>query len=397
MVSEDGSSGKLAEALCVRHRLTGEHGRGFRGTRTRHFGVSFLRVSRFAKDVMKAVQLVGHGGIDRLQYGDIEEPKLQSPTDVIVKLEAAAVNRIDLAMRTGAWGGNFSLPRILGTDGAGRVVAAGDRVKHVAPGDSVCLYPLAGCGCCRSCANDRESACAATRVLGERENGTYAEYIRVPAKNCFRLPAGLSFEEAAAFPLVYLTAWRMLINHANVRPGEWVLIMGSGGGVATAALHLASAIGARIIAASSSKAKLARALELGASYGLDYHDREFAKAVRRLTDKRGVHVVVDSSGGENWAKCLAALSRGGRLAICGADGGASPRTDLRRVFWNHLKIFGSRPGSRADFHRMLEFMEVSGRKPIIDQIFPLQDVGWAHQRMQSGHQFGKIILRLSDG
>jgi NADPH:quinone reductase-like Zn-dependent oxidoreductase len=344
---------------------------------------------------LKAVQIHAHGGLDQLRYEDAADPELRSSTDVIVKLEAAAVNRIDLATRAGIRGGKLSAPHILGADGAGTVVTVGAEVKHLKPGDAICLYPLTGCGQCRACADGRESSCPARQVLGERDNGTYAEYIRVPAKNCFAVPAGWSFEEAAALPLVYVTVWRMLISHVDLKPGEWILIMGAGGGIATAALILAVAVGARIIVTSSSEVKLARAIEHGAAYGLNYCNPEFAKEVRRLTGKRGVDVVIDCSGGENWPKCLATLARGGRLATCGADAGTSPKTDLRRIFWNHIKIFGTTAGSRAEFRRSLDFVEVSRRKPVIDQVFPLQDARWAQQRMQDGQQFGKIVLRVS--
>jgi NADPH:quinone reductase-like Zn-dependent oxidoreductase len=369
-------------------------------SRRRTFGLAPLRISptrkkSFEDVILKAVQIHAHGGIEQLRYEETKDPELRSPMDVIVKLEAAAVNPVDLAIRAGAHGGELFSPRILGADGAGTVVAVGAEVKNVKLGDAVCLYPLTACGQCRACAVGRECSCTAMQAWGEHNNGTYAEWIRVPATNCFAVPAGLSFNEAAAFPLVYVTVWRMLISHAELRPGEWVLIMGAGGGIATAALHLASAIGARILVASSNEAKLDRALELGAAHGLNYRNPDLAKEVRRLTGKRGVDVVVDCNGGENWVKCLATLARGGRLVTCGAGAGASAKTDLRRIFWNHLKIFGTTPGSRTEFSQLLNFMEVSRRKPIIDRVFPLEDAKWAQQRMQDGQQFGKIVLRVS--
>jgi NADPH:quinone reductase-like Zn-dependent oxidoreductase len=344
---------------------------------------------------LKAVRIHAHGGIDQLRYEKTHDPEIRSSTDVIVKLTAAAINRIDLAIRAGVRDTKISSPRILGADGAGTVVAAGTGVKNVRTGDAVCLYPVVGCGRCRPCVTEQESRCTGRHVMGEKSDGTYAEYIRVPGKNCFAVPTGLSFEEAAAFPLVYVTAWRMLITHADLRPGEWILIMGAGGGIATAALHLATMVGAKIIVASSSETKLARALELGAAHGLDYRNPEFAKETRRLTAKHGVDVAIDCSGGENWTRCLAALARGGRLVTCGAGAGASPKSDLRRVFWNHLTIFGTVAGRRAEFCRLLDFMAISHRKPVIDQVFSLQDAKWAQQRMQDGQQFGKIVLRVS--
>lgn len=343
---------------------------------------------------MKAVHLDSHGGIERLRYVDIEVPTLASPSDAIVKLKAAALNHRDLLIRRGATEARVALPRILGSDGAGTVVAIGDQVKNLRLGDNVCLYPSRACGECDFCTTDREFMCLRTRLLGDRENGTYAEYITVPGRNCLPIPTGLSFEEAAAFPLVFTSAWRMLISNAEIKPGESVLILGIGGGVAIAALQLATHLGAHVIVTSGSDEKLARALSYGAKHGVNHQDADFAKEVRSYTNKRGVDVVVDNIGGECRAKSLASLVKGGRLVSCGAIGGAQPPTDLRRIFWNHLKVFGSTVGSRAEFRQVLNFMAVTQTKPIIDRVFPLKQAALAQQRMEQGKQFGKIVLRM---
>ena len=241
-----------------------------------------------------------------------------------------------------------------------------------------------------------EITCAPTRsVLGERRHGTYAEYVSVPGKNCFAIPAGLSFEEAAAFPLVYVTLWRLLITQAELRPGESLLIVG-GGGIATAALLVAASLATHIIIASGNAEKLAKAKMLGAEHGINYRHTDFAKEVRSLTGKRGVDVVVDCVGGESWSKSLASLARGGRLVTCGTVAGAAAATDLRRIFWNHLKIFGAAAGTREEFRQLLNFFAVSGAKPIIDRIYPLHDAAKAHQRMEKGESFGKIVLRMDE-
>lgn len=342
---------------------------------------------------MKAVRLHGHGGADQLRYEETREPKLNSARDVIVALKAAAVNRIDLDLRRGTHGAGLSLPRILGSDGAGEVVAVGTEVSHVKPGDRVCLYPAITCGCCEFCRSGQEHLCPERHLLGEREDGTYAEYVRVAGRNCHPIPPGLSFEEAAAFPLAYVTAWRMLVSEAGLKPGEWVLIVGAGGGIGTAALRLGAAFGARIIAASSSEEKLAAAKRLGAQHGIATTG-DFAAEVRRLTRKRGVDIVVDSVGGESWAKSLASLARGGRLVTCGALAGSAPRTDLRRIFWNHLKIFGCQAGTPAQFLEVLKVLNASQIKPIIDRVFPLKDAAHAQQRMAERKHFGKIVLTM---
>ena len=345
---------------------------------------------------MKAVRIHEHGGVDKLRYEEVQEPKLSSPTEAIVQLKTAALNRIDLWNREGLTGMDIALPHILGADGAGIVAEVGEQVHNVKKGDAVCLYPPSGCGQCEYCFTDREFMCIRLRALGERLQGTYAEYVKLPAANCFPIPPGLSFEEAAAFPLVFLTVWRMLVTNAELKPGEHVLILGIGGGVATAALQIARHMGAHIFVTSSSDEKLELAKNWGANHGINYLRSDFAKEVRALTGKRGADVVVDCVGGESWVKSLAALARGGRLVTCGATAGANPQTDIRRIFWNHLKIFGSTLGSREEFRQLLAFMQISKVRPIVDQIFSLKDVAAAQRRLEEGKQFGKIVLQIAE-
>jgi NADPH:quinone reductase-like Zn-dependent oxidoreductase len=344
---------------------------------------------------LKAVRIHEYGEADQLRYEDVEEPRLTSPHEVIVGLKASALNHIDLWNRRGLTGMDVRLPHILGADGAGVVVEVGGGVTHLKQGDAVCLYPPAGCGSCEFCVTDRDFMCLRLRVLGERLNGTYAEYVRLPAQNCFPIPAGLSFEEAAAFPLVFLTVWRMLITNAQLKPGEHVLILGIGSGIGTAALQLAKHVGAHVIVTSGSDEKLELARNWGADHGFNYMQSDFAKEARVLTGKRGVDVVVDSVGGESWGKSLAALAKGGRLVTCGATAGANPQTDLRRVFWNHLKIFGSTLGSREEFRQLVAFMSTAQVRPIIDQVFSLEETAKAHRRLEQRKQFGKIVLQTA--
>lgn len=345
---------------------------------------------------MKAVCIHEHGEIDKLRYEDVEDPKVTSPDDAIVRLKTASLNHIDIWNRKGLTGMDVSMPHILGGDGAGIVADVGQGVTHLKNGDAVCLYPPSGCGRCEFCLSDRDYMCLQLRVLGERSRGTYAEYVKVPARNCFPIPAGFSYEQAAAFPLVFITLWRMLMVNAALRPGDTVLILGIGGGVASAALQLAKGMKARVIVTSSSDEKLKLARELGADHGINYTRSDFVKEARAFTGKRGVDVVVDSVGGESWAKSLASLAKGGRLVTCGATTGAFPKTDIRRIFWNHLSIFGSTLGSRQEFCQLLRFFDTSGIKPIIDRVFPLKEAAAAQQRLEEGKQFGKIILRIAD-
>ena len=341
---------------------------------------------------MKAVRIHEYGGVDTLRYEDAPDPAPGSPRDVVVRLRAAALNHIDLWNRKGLTGMKVEFPHILGADGAGVVEQAGSEVTHLKKGDAVCIYPPVGCGGCEFCRTARDFMCVRLRVLGEGMKGSYAEYVAVPGANCFPAPEGYGFEEAAAFPLVFVTVWRMLVTNARLAPGEKVLILGIGGGVAMAALQIAKAMNAWVAVTSGSDEKVEGARRLGADYGLNYRTRDFVREIRDVTGKRGVDVVVDCVGGDSWAKSLAALVKGGRLVTCGATAGANPPTDIRRIFWNHLSIFGSTLGSRQEFEQVLRFVDAAKVKPVIDKIFPLAEARAAQTRLEAGQQFGKIIL-----
>jgi len=346
--------------------------------------------------VLKAVRMHDYGGVERLFYEDADAPTITEPNEVIVKLKAASINHIDIWNRLGATGMPLRMPHILGADGAGTVATVGDRVANVKVGDAVCLYPPTGCGECEFCLTDRDFMCIRLRVLGERLEGTYAEYVKITAANCFPIPAGYSFEEAAALPLVFITLWRMVITNAELKPGESMLIIGIGGGVASATLQIAKKIGARVIVTSGSDEKLARARDLGADHGINHFKEEFVRVVKKLTADRGVDVVVDCVGGEVWRQSLASLSCGGRLVTCGATAGGQPNDDIAAIFSKQLKIYGSTLGSREEFRQLLSFLTVSRIKPIIDSIFPLRDAALAQRRVETAQQFGKVVLRIAD-
>ena len=343
---------------------------------------------------MKAVRMHGYGGLDQLFYEDAPQPKITQPDEVIVRLEAAAINHIDIWNRMGTTGVALSLPHILGADGAGIVSEAGEEVASLKPGDAVCLYPPTGCGHCEFCLTDRDFMCIRLRALGERLEGTYAQYVKLPARNCFPIPAGLSFEEAAAFPLVFITLWRMIVTNAGLKPGETLLIVGIGGGVASATLQVAKKLGARVIVTSGSDEKLERAKSLGADHGINHRAQDFAQAAGQWTGGRGVDVVLDCVGGEVWPKSLASLARGGRLVTCGATAGGQPLDDLTAIFSKQLKIYGSTLGSRQEFRQLLSFLGVSRIKPVIDSVFPLEEAAAAQHRLEEAKQFGKIVLRI---
>jgi zinc-binding alcohol dehydrogenase/oxidoreductase len=329
---------------------------------------------------VKAVRIHEDGGPEVLRYEDAPDPK-PGPGQVLLELRAASLNRLDLWVRRGM--PSVPKPRILGADGAGVVAALGEGVSGFAAGDRVVINPGLEHG-------DRIS------VVGEHMDGTHAELIAVPATNVHALADGLSFEEAAAFPLVFETAYRMLATRARLEPGEWVLVWGVGGGVATAALTIAKALGARVLATSSSDAKLERARELGADATVNHVSGDVRAEAKRVTEGRGIDVVVEHVGEATWATTLAVVRVGGRVVVCGATTGANPPAQLHRVWWKQLDVLGSTMGTRADFEAAYELVRTGRARPVVDTVFPLAEARAAHERLESGEQFGKVVLRIPD-
>jgi NADPH:quinone reductase-like Zn-dependent oxidoreductase len=344
---------------------------------------------------MKAIAITGHGGNETVQYTDVERPVL-GPREVLIEARAVALNHLDIWVRNGLPGAKLAMPHVLGADGAGVVTEVGPEVGRVRPGERVLINPGLNCGACEFCQAGEQSLCATFGIMGETAPGTFAEYFKVPQENAHPVPEGFSWTEAAAFPLVFVTAWRMLISKAQIKPGEDILILGIGGGVSTAALQMSKALGLRAIVTSSSDDKLQHAKKLGADAVINYKTQDFGREVRSLTNRRGVDVVVDSVGGESYAKSLACLVKGGRLVTCGATAGPRPQTDLGRIFWNQLSVFGSTMGSLHEFAGMLNFVRKRGIKPVIDQVFPFADGAKALARMEEGRQFGKIVLTIRE-
>ena len=345
---------------------------------------------------MKAIAITGQGGLDKVQYMDVERPQI-APREVLIEARAVALNHLDIFVRNNLDSLKLATPHVAGADGAGVVAEVGAEVSRVQAGDRVLINPGLHCGICEFCQAGEQSLCVRFGVMGEARPGTFAEYFKVPQENVHPVPEGFSWEEAAAFPLVFLTAWRMLISKAAIKPGEEILILGIGGGVATAALQLVKAIGLRAFVTSSSDEKLQQARKLGADAVINYKTQDFAREIRTLTSRSGVDVVVDSVGGDSYAKSLATLVKGGRLVTCGATAGPRPQTDLARIFWNQLSVFGSTMGNMREFAEMLTFVRKRGVKPVIDQVFPLADGANAFARLEEGQQFGKIVLKVGDG
>lgn len=342
---------------------------------------------------MKAVFFREHGGPDRVEHGDLPDPA-PGPGQVCVKVKAGALNHLDLFVRNGIPGLTVALPHVMGSDGAGIVESTGAGVTRVKPGDEVVLNPGIHCGECEFCLAGEHSLCVTFHLLGEHVAGTFAERVVAPAVNAYPKPAGLSFEEAAAFPLTFLTAWRMLVTKARVKPGESLLIVGIGGGVAVAALQIAKLLGLDVFVTSGSPEKLERAKGLGADAGIDHGKSDFSREIRKITGKRGVDVVLDSVGKATWKQSIASAAKGGRLLTCGATTGPDPQTDLGRIFWNQLTVHGSTMGTHAEFASMLKIFRDGKVRPVVDAVFPLPEAREALRRLEEKRQFGKIVLRV---
>ncbi len=333
---------------------------------------------------MNAIVLRELGGPERLVLEQVPDPE-PGPGQAIVRLRAAALNHRDAWIRRGQYAG-IKLPIILGSDGAGVVVALGDGVDAAWQGAHVVIYPSLDWG------SDSRVQGPLHRILGLPDDGTYAEYVRVPAANLFRKPAALSWEAAAALPLAGLTAYRTVVSRARVQPGETVLVTGIGGGVATFALLLARQAGARVFVTSGSDAKIARAGELGASGGVNYRSDGWGKAVLSLTGG-GPDVCIDSAGREAFPTLLEVVRPGGRIVTFGATTGSPSTIEVRRIFWKQLSVLGSTMGTPDEFARMIELFD-GALAPVVDRVFPLSAAADAHRRMDQADQFGKIVLTI---
>lgn len=341
---------------------------------------------------MKAVVVTKHGGPDVLETADLPDPT-PVPCDVVVRVKAVAMNHLDLWVRRGLPTLKVELPHVLGCDIAG-VVEWSD-TKGIDPGMEVILAPGVSCGRCEQCLSGRDHFCRSYGILGEHRAGGYAERIRVPAANVLAKPKSLSWPEAAALPLVFQTAWEMLVHRAQLREGEWVLVHAAGSGVGSAAVQIAKLFGATVIATARGASKLEAAKRLGADHVVDYSTQDFQAEAKRLTGKRGVDVVFEHIGKDTWEKSILALTPGGRLVTCGATTGWDATTDLRHVFYKKLSILGSTMGSKGDLPRILRFVEAGKLQPIVARTLPL--FGGAregHELLETRGGFGKVVFEL---
>lgn len=341
---------------------------------------------------MKALLFHEHGTLDQVTYADIDTPR-PGPNDVLLATRAAALNRLDLWVLEGWPGLNLKLPHIMGSDGAGEVVDVGAQVTEFAPGDRVAVNPSLSCGQCDFCRSGADNLCTQFAILGEHVDGFYAEYTAVPARNLLKLPDHVSYADAAAASLVFVTAWHSLITRGRLQAGESILIVGAGGGVNTAAIQIAKLAGAGpIYVVGSSDEKLQQAAALGADVLINRSTENWGKAVFKATNRAGVDIVVDNVGAATYFASLRALKRGGRLLTVGNTSGARFEFDNRLMFGKHLSIIGSTMGPTQDYATVMQLIFDGKLKPVIDTVYPLADGLTALQRMANGDMRGKFIL-----
>ena len=342
---------------------------------------------------MKAVRIHKHGGPEVLQIEKVEDPT-PAASEVLVQVKACALNHLDIWVRRGIPGQRFPLPLIPGSDIAGVVKRVGTDVKGIRARDRVVVQPGLSCQRCAQCLAGDDNLCRSYGIIGETRDGGCAELVCVPAINIIPLREGLSFEEAAAVPLTFLTAWHMLVARAGVKPGDDVLIHAVGSGVGVAALQIAKLHGARTIVTAGSDAKLKRAKELGADDRINYKKYRFYDEVRKVTGKRGVDIIIDSVGADVWAKDLKLLKQGGRIVTCGVTSGFEVATDIRYIFFRNLSILGSTMGRKAELLHIMRLVERKSLRPVVDEIFDMVKVGDAHKRLEGRKAFGKVVVKI---
>ena len=340
---------------------------------------------------MKAVRFHEHGGVDVLKYEDAPEPKIQAH-EVLVKVKACALNHLDVWLRMGVRAWKLEMPHIVGSDMSGEVAEAGSLVSRVKPGDRVLLCPGISCGQCEMCFKGLDSACRQYTLFGVFVDGGYAEYVKSPQANVIPIPDDLSFDEAAAVPLVFITAWHMLFTRAGLKPGEDVLVIGAGSGVGSAAVQIATLVNARVIATAGADWKLEKARALGADEVINHSTQSIAEAVQRLTGKRGVDVVVDHVGAAVWEACFESLGTYGRLVTCGMTTGAELKLNGQLLNGRQRTLLGSFMGGKGELMDALKFIGERKLRAVMDSTFPLKEAAAAQKKMESREFFGKILL-----
>jgi NADPH:quinone reductase-like Zn-dependent oxidoreductase len=345
---------------------------------------------------MKAIIIKTHGGLEQIILDNVESPKITS-NEVLIEPRFSALNHLDLFVAKGWSGLNLKFPHILGSDGAGIVKAIGSEVSTVKVGDRVTVNPGLSCGKCAMCLAGHQNLCKDFVILGEHVPGTFAEQFKIPEINVLKIPTDLGFDLAAAAPLVYLTAWRLLVTKAQIKPGDIVLIQGASGGVSTASIQIAKYFGSTVIATTSSDEKVKKIKALGADYVINYKEMpDYSKYVfKDLTDKKGVDVVLDSVGAATFSTSLRLLCPEGKLVTPGATTGAIAELDIRQIFWKQLQILGSTMSNQSEFRAVMNLIFQKKIIPVIDKVFPLSQARESESYLQTGAQCGKILLEIS--
>ena len=342
---------------------------------------------------MKAVRFHEFGGPEKLRFEEALDPK-NNPTEVLVRVRACALNHLDIWARGGTRSERIPLPHISGSDVSGEIAEVGSLVSGQSRGEKVLIAPGLSCGICDYCSNGWDSMCESYKIIGYETQGGYAEYVAIPGANVLPIPDKLSFEQAAAVPLVFLTAWHMLITRARLAPGETVLVWAAGSGVGSAAVQVAKLLGAKVIATVGSDTKIEKAQKLGADFVLNHHTQDIPSEVKQVTNGRKVNVVFDHIGEATWERSMKSMAPAGRLVNCGVTSGGNAEIDIRYVFVKQFSLMGSFMGGRGELLKVLGFFEDGKLKPVVDSIFPLAEAAKAQVKMEKSEHFGKIVLKI---
>lgn len=338
---------------------------------------------------MKAVRIHQFGGPEVLIYEDVTDPKRRAG-QVLVRVRACSLNHLDVWVRKGLPG--VKLPHILGSDVAGEVVELGEYVGGLKVGQRVLLAPMHYCGHCTKCVAGLQNQCREFTVLGNGVDGGNCELIATPMANVIPIPDSLDINQAASVPLVFVTAWHMLVGRAGIRPGQTVLVLGASSGVGIAAIQIAKLFHCRVITTAGDEKKLARGRELGADYGIDHYKQKISEEVRKITNKEGVDIVVEHVGAATWDESVKSLKSGGKLVTCGATTGPNVGIDLRHLFARQLSLLGSYMGTMGELHEVLKHVFAGRLKPVVDRAFPLSELRAAHEYLEKSQMFGKIVV-----
>lgn len=341
---------------------------------------------------MKAVRIHQPGGPEVLKYEEVPDPQVKNGHDILIQLKASSVNHLDIWVRKGLPG--LKLPIIPGCDGAGVVAGKGETIKDLTNGDKVLIIPNISCGNCDFCGAGDDNLCNDYGIVGETCDGCDAEYIVLPRRNVIPIPKGLSFEEAAAVPLVFMTAWHMLVGKAHVAPNQFVVVLGAGSGVGSAAIQIAKLHGAQVIATAGNEEKMEKAKALGADFVINHQKEKISAKVREFTENYGADIVVEHVGKATWEESLKCLAKCGKIVTCGATTGYDVSIDLRHLFMKHQQIIGSTMATRGELFEIMDLVRQKKLKPVIDKTFPLSEVAQAHRYIEEGKQFGKVVLSI---